>query len=87
MSSGTAANRYVKALRAGGHVGMFYTITAFGGAHQLEHFGTDEQKHRWLVPLARGEIFSAVCITEPLVGSDASAIALRSRLDESRGHL
>jgi len=37
-------------------------------------FGSDEQKRRYLVPLARGDWLGAFCLTEPQVGSDASAL-------------
>ncbi len=37
-------------------------------------YGTDEQKETWLKPLARGEKLGCFCLTEPHVGSDASAI-------------
>lgn len=37
-------------------------------------FGTDEQKERYLRPLARGERLGCFCLTEPHVGSDAAAI-------------
>ena len=37
-------------------------------------FGTEEQKQRYLVPLARGEILGAFGLTEPQAGSDAAAI-------------
>ncbi len=37
-------------------------------------FGSDAQKQRWLVPLARGDWLGAFCLTEPHVGSDASAL-------------
>jgi acyl-CoA dehydrogenase family protein 9 len=36
--------------------------------------GTDEQKQRWLPPLARGEILAAFALTEPNAGSDAAAV-------------
>ena len=42
-------------------------------------FGTDAQKERWLTPLARGELLGCFCLTEPQVGSDAGAIAMRAR--------
>lgn len=41
--------------------------------------GADEQKARWLKPLARGEMIGAFCLTEPAAGSDASAIKTRAR--------
>ncbi|ANQ83482.1 acyl-CoA dehydrogenase [Azoarcus olearius] len=37
-------------------------------------YGTDAQKERWLKPLARGEMLGCFCLTEPHVGSDASAL-------------
>lgn len=40
----------------------------------LNRFGTDSQKEAWLKPLARGEKLGCFCLTEPHVGSDASAI-------------
>jgi len=39
----------------------------------------DAQKARWLVPLARGEWLGAFCLTEPHVGSDASALRTTAR--------
>ncbi|MEO8676085.1 MAG: acyl-CoA dehydrogenase family protein [Casimicrobiaceae bacterium] len=42
-------------------------------------FGTDAQKERWLLPLARGEMLGCFCLTEPQVGSDAGAIAMRAQ--------
>ncbi len=41
----------------------------------LAAFGTDAQKARHLVPLARGEKLGCFCLTEPQVGSDAGALA------------
>lgn len=40
----------------------------------LNRFGNDGQKEAWLKPLARGEKLGCFCLTEPHVGSDASAI-------------
>jgi alkylation response protein AidB-like acyl-CoA dehydrogenase len=37
-------------------------------------FGTDEQKQKYLVPLARGEKLGALAMTEPEAGSDAASI-------------
>ncbi|MFA4912250.1 MAG: acyl-CoA dehydrogenase family protein [Burkholderiaceae bacterium] len=44
-----------------------------------ERFGTDAQKEKWLRPLARGEVLGCFCLTEPHVGSDASAIRTQAR--------
>ena len=40
----------------------------------LMRYGNDAQQQRWLAPLARGEMLGAFCLTEPHVGSDASAL-------------
>ena len=40
----------------------------------LSRFGTPEQQERWLVPLARGEIFGAAGVTEPRSGSDVAGM-------------
>ncbi|WP_018714425.1 acyl-CoA dehydrogenase family protein [Brachymonas chironomi] len=40
----------------------------------LMKYGNEQQKQQWLVPAARGDILGAFCLTEPHVGSDASAI-------------
>jgi alkylation response protein AidB-like acyl-CoA dehydrogenase len=44
----------------------------------INAFGTDAQKERWLRPLARGEKLGCFCLSEPHVGSDASAIRTRA---------
>ncbi len=44
----------------------------------LNGYGNDEQKRRYLVPLAKGEMLGAFALTEPQVGSDAAAIATRA---------
>jgi alkylation response protein AidB-like acyl-CoA dehydrogenase len=42
-------------------------------------FGTEEQKQRFLRPMARGEMLAAFCLTEPEAGSDASGIRTRAQ--------
>ena len=44
-------------------------------------FGSDDQRARHLVPLARGEKLGCFCLTEPHVGSDAGAITTRAERD------
>lgn len=39
----------------------------------LEKFGTEEQKQKYLKPLASGEIIGAFCLSEPEAGSDATS--------------
>ena len=40
----------------------------------LAHFGSEEQRARWLVPLAQGRLLGAIGLTEPSGGSDAAAV-------------
>ena len=44
-------------------------------------FGNDEQKEKWLRPLASGAQLGCFCLTEPQVGSDAAAIKTRAVRD------
>jgi alkylation response protein AidB-like acyl-CoA dehydrogenase len=46
----------------------------------LMAWGNDEQKEQWLKPLASGRMLGAFCLTEPHVGSDASALRTTARL-------
>lgn len=39
----------------------------------LEKYGTEEQKQKYLVPLASGQIIGAFCLSEPEAGSDATS--------------
>ena len=52
------------------------SVAAHNGlcAAQIFMFGTEEQKQRYLVPLARGERIGAWGLTEPGAGSDAAAV-------------
>jgi butyryl-CoA dehydrogenase len=47
----------------------------------LMRYGSEAQKQRWLVPLARGEMLGGFCLTEPHVGSDASALRTTATRD------
>jgi len=40
----------------------------------LMMYGNAAQKDQWLTPLAQGQLLGAFCLTEPHVGSDASAL-------------
>lgn len=46
--------------------------------HVLTLFGTEEQRVRWLPRIARGEAVYAICVTEPVGGSDAAAMTMRA---------
>jgi acyl-CoA dehydrogenase len=48
-------------------------------AHYLLHYGTEEQKRRWLPGMASGELVGAIAMSEPDAGSDLQAIKTRAR--------
>jgi acyl-CoA dehydrogenase len=43
-------------------------------APYILHYGTEEQKQRWLPKLATGELIGAIAMTEPGTGSDLQAV-------------
>ncbi|MBC7813779.1 MAG: acyl-CoA dehydrogenase family protein [Burkholderiales bacterium] len=54
--------------------------------HALMKFGTEEQKQRFLKPVASGEKIGAYSLTEPMSGSDAGTMASRAVLNTARTH-
>ncbi|HET6402202.1 MAG TPA: acyl-CoA dehydrogenase [Candidatus Kapabacteria bacterium] len=53
----------------------------------IETFGTDEQKERFLRPLATGQKLGAYCLSEPGVGSDATQQATTATLQSDGSYL
>jgi len=51
------------------------------GAHPIYQFGTEEQKQKFLVPMAKGEKIGAFGLTEANAGTDASAQQTTAVLD------
>ena len=47
----------------------------------LMRYGNAQQQKQWLTPLARGDLLGAFCLTEPHVGSDASALRTTATRD------
>jgi butyryl-CoA dehydrogenase len=52
--------------------------------HPVQHFGTEEQKQKFLVPYARGEKIGCYALTEPQAGSNAAALATKAVLKGDR---
>jgi alkylation response protein AidB-like acyl-CoA dehydrogenase len=50
-------------------------------AASLLSFGTEEQKHRWAVPILRAEITASLGMSEPSAGSDLASLRTRAVLD------
>lgn len=47
--------------------------------HYILRYGSEAQKKRWLPRLAKGELTSAIAISEPAAGSDMRSIQMRAR--------
>ena len=58
-------------------VAVTMSVTNLTGEPLLRH-GSEEQKKKYLLPLATGEKLGAFCLTEPGAGSDAGAISTRA---------
>jgi acyl-CoA dehydrogenase len=62
-------------------------ITGFGQgvhsicAHYLVNHGTEDQKRRFLPPMARGELIGAIGMSEPAAGSDLQGLKMRAVRD------
>jgi butyryl-CoA dehydrogenase len=60
--------------RVCGGLGLCVTVHNSVAVYPLVAFGSEEQKQRWVPPLARGDKIGAFCLTEPNAGSDAAGI-------------
>jgi acyl-CoA dehydrogenase len=82
-SGGTFAHESA-IIEAIGHVG----VDGFGialhnaiVAPYILHYGSDEQKKKWLPKLATGEMIGAIAMTEPGAGSDLQGVKTRAEKD------
>jgi butyryl-CoA dehydrogenase len=67
--------------RADAGVGVTVAVHTSAATLPILAFGTDEQKARFVPPLARGELVGAFALTEPEAGSDAGALRMRAEPD------
>ncbi len=51
------------------------------GAHPIYKYGTEEQKEKYLKPLAKGEKLGAFALTEAGAGTDAAGVKTTAKLD------
>lgn len=63
---------------AHGDSGYFITLHSRLVAPYLQHFGTEEQKQRYLPKLISGETILAIAMTEPDAGSDLAGMKARA---------
>jgi alkylation response protein AidB-like acyl-CoA dehydrogenase len=67
--------------RADAGVGVTVAVHTSAATLPILAFGTDEQKARFVPPLARGEAIGAFALTEPGSGSDAGSLRTRAEPD------
>lgn len=72
----------VIAMEEMGRSGCFLPgLTHFGAQRCIVHFGTEEQKKKYLPPIAAGATIAAYGQSEPTAGSDATAMRTTAVLD------
>src|SRR6266850_5985828 len=67
-----------------GAVSTILSVQNSVGCMPVLQYGSEEQKRRFLVPMAKGEMLACFCLTEPQAGSDAAAIKTRARRHGNR---
>ena len=67
--------------RADASVAVIVSVTNSVCCYPILSYGTEEQKRKFLVPLAKGEKLGAFCLTEPQAGSDATNLKTRATED------
>ena len=70
--------------KADASVGITMAAHVSLGSQPFFLFGTEEQKQKYLVPLARGDKLWAFGLTEPQAGSDAGATKTTAQLRDGR---
>lgn len=64
--------------KADASVAVIVSVTNSVCCFPILSFGTEEQKQKYLVPLAKGEKLGAFCLSEPHAGSDATNLKTRA---------
>ncbi|MDI3297657.1 MAG: acyl-CoA dehydrogenase family protein [Bacillota bacterium] len=67
--------------RADSGIRSFASVQGGLVMHAIYAYGSEEQRRRWLPPLARGEAVGCFGLTEPGAGSDPGAMRTRARRD------
>jgi alkylation response protein AidB-like acyl-CoA dehydrogenase len=67
--------------RASASHGVIMAVNNSLYGHPLQAYGTEEQKRRFLAPVASGAAMGCFCLSEPGSGSDAAGLQTRLRRD------
>ena len=67
-----------------GSVSTILSVHNSVGCLPVLRYGSEEQKERFLKPMAKGDMLAAFCLTEPQAGSDAAALKTRARRHGNR---
>jgi butyryl-CoA dehydrogenase len=70
--------------RGCGATGVITAVHTSVGTYPIYLFGTDEQKQKFVPPLASGQRIGAFALTEPEAGSDAAAISTFAQPTEDK---
>jgi glutaryl-CoA dehydrogenase len=81
MSATAAGLVSMEWARADGSMGTFFGVHSNLAMQSIDMLGSEEQKERWLEPMARLDAIGAFALTEPEHGSDAVALETRARRD------
>jgi glutaryl-CoA dehydrogenase len=81
MSATAAGLVSMEWARSDGSVGTFFGVHSNLAMQSIDMLGSDEQKDRWLEPMARLDAIGAFGLTEPEHGSDAVALETSARRD------
>src|ERR1700756_1339700 len=77
--------RVMEEIAAGeGAVSTILSVQNSVGCLPVLQYGSEEQKQRFLVPMAKGEMLACFSLPEPQAGSDAAAIKTRARRHGNR---
>jgi short/branched chain acyl-CoA dehydrogenase len=66
--------------RADPSVAVTVSVASGLAGGMVDRYGSDEQRQRWLPPIASGEMLAGFGLTEPGSGSDAGALRTKARL-------
>ena len=83
--AGMDALAYVLALeeicKADASHGVIMSVNNSLYCHGIMKFGTEDQKKKYVIPIASGKAIGAYSLTEPMSGSDASNMKSRAKRD------